>query len=151
MGTTARLEDLKRDLARLERKRTGSPRGTHTADGGRGREAEHPGQIPSRGWMDVLWRAWGEVGEANLFLIAGGVTYAVLLALFPGLAALVWLYGLVFAPSQIEKQIGTLSGTLPAETLELLSRQLHSLVEAVHLALGRSSASCWRYGAHPAA
>jgi hypothetical protein len=42
MGTTARLEDLKRDLARLEQKRTGSPRGTHTADGGRGREAEHP-------------------------------------------------------------------------------------------------------------
>ena len=74
MSTTARLDDLKRDLARLERKRTGSPRQGRTAEGGRGREAEHPGQIPSRGWMDVLWRAWGEVGEANLFLIAGGVT-----------------------------------------------------------------------------
>ena len=41
--------------------------------------------------MDVLWRAWGEVGEANLFLIAGGVTYALILALFPGLAALLRL------------------------------------------------------------
>jgi membrane protein len=88
MRTTARLDDLKRDLARLERKRTGSPRQGRTAEGGRGREAEHPGQIPSRGWMDVLWRAWGEVGEANLFLIAGGVTYALILALFPGLAGL---------------------------------------------------------------
>jgi membrane protein len=136
MSTTARLEDLKRDLARLEGKPTGSPREAHTADGGRGREAEHPGQIPSRGWMDVLWRAWGEVGEANLFLIAGGVTYAILLALFPGLAALVSLYGLVFDPSQIEKQIGALSGILPAETLELLSQQLHSLVEASGSALG---------------
>jgi len=114
MSTTARLENLKHDLARLERKRTGSPRQGRTVDeGGRGREAEHPGQIPSRGWMDVLSRAWGEVGDANLFLIAGGVTYALILALFPGLAALVSLYGLVFDPSQIEKQIGALSGILP--------------------------------------
>jgi membrane protein len=45
--------------------------------------------------MDVLWRAWREVSEQNLFLIAGGVTYAILLALFPGLASLVSLYGLV--------------------------------------------------------
>jgi len=86
--------------------------------------------------MDVLWRAWGEVGEANLFLIAGGVTYALILALFPGLAALVSLYGLVFDPSQIEKQVGALSGVLPAQTQELLSQQLHSLVEASGGALG---------------
>jgi hypothetical protein len=45
MSTAARLDDLKRDLARLERKRTGSPRQGRTAKGGRGREAEHPGQI----------------------------------------------------------------------------------------------------------
>ena len=137
MSTTARLNDLKRDLARLERKRTGSPRQGRTVDeGGRGREEEHPGQIPSRGWMDVLWRAWGEVGEANLFLIAGGVTYALILALFPGLAALVSLYGLVFNPSQIEQQIGALSSILPAQTQELLSQQLHSLVAASSGALG---------------
>jgi membrane protein len=137
MSTTARLNDLKRDLARLERKRTGSPRQGRTVDeGGRGREAEHPGQIPTRGWMDVLWRAWGEVGDANLFLIAGGVTYALILALFPGLAALVSLYGLVFDPSQIETQVGALSGILPAQTQELLSQQLHSLVTASSGALG---------------
>jgi membrane protein len=86
--------------------------------------------------MDVLWRAWGEVGEANLFLIAGGVTYALILALFPGLAALVSLYGLVFDPSQIEQQIGALSSILPAQTQELLSQQLHSLVAASSGALG---------------
>ena len=99
MSTTARRYDLKRDLARLKRKRTGSPRQGRTVDeGGRGRDAEHPGQIPSRGWLDVLWRSWGEVGEANLFLIPGGVTYALILALFPGLAALVSLYGWCSTP-----------------------------------------------------
>jgi membrane protein len=84
MSSEARLEELKRDLAHLRSdKRTGS------GERGRGRAAHHPGDIPPKGWKDVLWRAWGEVSDQNLFLIAGGVTYAILLALFPGLAALV--------------------------------------------------------------
>ena len=39
MSTTARLEDLKRDLARLERKWTDSRRDSLTVEGDRGREA----------------------------------------------------------------------------------------------------------------
>jgi membrane protein len=132
MSSDARLEQLQRDLARL--RPTGKP--AKGGDGGRGREADHPGEIPPRGWKDILWRAWGEVSEQNLFLIAGGVTYAVLLALFPGLAALVSLYGLVFDTGQIERQVGALSGVLPAQTQELLSQQLHSLVQASNGALG---------------
>ena len=97
MSTVDRLEELKRDLGHLlDRKRAG--RGY--SGGGRGREAEHPGEIPPRGWKDVVWRSWNEISDQNLFLIAGGVTYAVLLALFPGLAALVSLYGLAFDAGQ---------------------------------------------------
>jgi membrane protein len=138
MSSDARLEQLQQDLARL-RAPAKSRRGTDAGCGheaGRGREADHPGEIPPRGWKDVLWRAWGEVSEQNLFLIAGGVTYAVLLALFPGLAALVSLYGLIFDAGQIERQVAALSGVLPAQTQELLSQQLHSLVEASGGALG---------------
>jgi membrane protein len=60
----------------------------------------------------------------------------VLLALFPGLAALVSLYGLAFDTAQIEKQVAALSGVLPAQTQELLSQELHSLVESSGGALG---------------
>jgi membrane protein len=80
--------------------------------------------------------AWGEISDQNLFLIAGGVTYAVLLGLFPGLAALVSLYGLVFDVGQIEKQVAALSGVLPAQTQELLSQELHSLVQGSSGTLG---------------
>jgi membrane protein len=90
MSSDARLEQLQQDLARL---RDPSEPAKSNGDG-RGREADHPGEIPLPGWKDILWRAWGEVSEQNLFLVAGGVTYALLLALFPGLAALVSLYGL---------------------------------------------------------
>ena len=134
MRIDARLEELKQDLAQL-RERGGS-KTKQVAHGGRGREADRPGEIPLPGWKDILWRAWAEVSDQNLFLIAGGVTYAVLLALFPGLAALVSLYGLAFDAAQIEKQVAALSGVLPAQTQELLSQQLHSLVEASSSALG---------------
>jgi membrane protein len=138
MNTLARLEELKRNLAQLERKER--PSKVAGGSDGRGREADHPGEIPPRGWMDIMWRSWGEISETNLFLIAGGVTYAILLALFPGLAALVSLYGLVLDASQIDKQVGTLSEILPAETQQLLVEQLHKLVEASSGALGIGAA-----------
>jgi membrane protein len=132
MSSDARLEQLQQDLARLR----GPSKPAKGREGGRGREADHPGEIPPRGWKDILWRAWGEVSEQNIFLIAGGVTYAVLLALFPGLAALVSLYGLVFDTGRIERQVAALSGVLPAQTQDLLSQQLHALVQTSNGALG---------------
>ena len=59
-----------------------------------------------------------------------------LLALFPGLASLVSLYGLVLDASQIEKQVSSLSGILPAQTQQLLTDQLHQLVESSSGTLG---------------
>jgi membrane protein len=106
----------------------------------RGRNAERPQDIPAPGWKDVLWRAWRTFSENNLFLVAGGVTYAILLALFPGLAALVSLYGLLMDPRQIENQIGMLGGVLPDQTLKLLSDELHQLAAASTGTLGISAA-----------
>jgi membrane protein len=50
------------------------------------------------------------------------------------------LYGLVFDPSQIEKQIASLTGVLPEQALQMLSDELHSLVSASKGALGLSAA-----------
>lgn len=97
---------------------------------GRGREAEGPEQIPPRGWMDVLKRAWGANSEKNLSLVAGGVTYYVLLALFPALAALVSIYGLVADPHTIETEMNSMSGLLPGDAQHLILSELQSLVNA---------------------
>ncbi len=75
------------------------------SDRARGREATRPQDIPARGWWDVLWRSWQEMSDNNIFLISGGVTYSILLALFPALAALVSIYGLLLDPGQIEQQV----------------------------------------------
>jgi membrane protein len=135
MNSSRRLGELRRDLTSL----AGRPSHSGDHDTARGRDAERPGEIPSRGWLDVIWRAWGEVGDANLFLVAGGVTYAVLLALFPGLAALIALYGLVLDPSQIEQQVAARSGVLPEQTRHLLVDELHKLAAASNSMLGLSA------------
>nr|WP_294521890.1 YihY/virulence factor BrkB family protein [uncultured Rhodopila sp.] len=105
----------------------------------RGRSASHPGQIPAPGWRDILVRSWGEVSENNIFLVSGGVTYAVLLALFPALAALVSIYGLVLDPVQVEHQVEALSNVLPPESTQMIADQLHKLVSASTGSLGLSA------------
>jgi membrane protein len=84
----------------------------------------------------VAWRSWQEVSDNNIFLIAGGVTYAVVLALFPGLAALVSIYGLLLDPAQIERQMAALTGILPDQSRQMLTDELHQLASASSGALG---------------
>src|SRR5580692_4845565 len=136
MSNQARVQDLRRDLDALT-----NGRRPQTESGARGRDAEHPGRIPARGWADILWRCWQEVSDANLFLVAGGVTYAILLALFPGLAALVAIYGLVLDPSQVEKQVTALSGVLPEQSQQMLADEVHKLVSTSSGTLGLSAAA----------
>jgi membrane protein len=96
----------------------------------RGHEADAPWQIPARGWADILRRAWKDTAERNLSLVAGGVTYYLLLALFPALAALVSVYGLVANPAGVTKSVQSLSGMLPPSTVQLIGDRLAQLVSA---------------------
>jgi membrane protein len=102
----------------------------------RGRDADAPWQIPVRGWADILHRAWKGTADRNLSLVAGGVTYYLLLALFPGLAALVSVYGLVANPAGAAKSVQSLSGMLPPSAVELIGDELTQLASASSQSLG---------------
>lgn len=56
---------------------------------GRGRDAHRATAIPFAGWKDILWRTYGQVSKDRVLLVAAGVTFYALLALFPALTALV--------------------------------------------------------------
>ncbi len=141
MSTSPRLERLKRDLDVISPREAAKPPPTSLSpQQDRGRNASDPRQIPMPGWKDILLRAWGEVSGNNIFLIAGGVTYAGVLALFPALAALVAIYGLLLDPAQIEQQVATLSNVLPAETSQMIGDELHKLVTASQGSLGIGAA-----------
>jgi membrane protein len=93
----------------------------------RGRGANRPGEIPPLGWKDILIRAYRSISEDRVTQLAAGVTYYVLLALFPSIAALVSIYGLVADPNDIGAQLAALAGTIPRAAIDLISDQLHRL------------------------
>lgn len=94
----------------------------------RGRDARGPLQLTWRGWKDIIWRIWYEIGEDRVMLIAAGATFYLLLALFPFLAAFVSLYGFVADPRTIGEHIAFLGGLLPSGGVDLIEAQLKSLV-----------------------
>jgi membrane protein len=96
-------------------------------EGGRGRSAEKPTQIPAMGWKDILYRVKDEISGDRIGTIAAGTTFFVLLALFPALGALVSLYGLIADPVTINEHLNDLRGYLPAAVLDLVGQELTRL------------------------
>ena len=90
----------------------------------RGRTAATPSDIPAKGWLDIGWRVVGGIQEDRVLLVAAGVTFYGLLALFPAIAALVSLYGLFTDPASIGEQLRLLSGFLPDGALEVIGDQV---------------------------
>ena len=90
---------------------------------GRGRHASHPLQIPWRGWYDILWRTYREMQSDRLLSIAGGVSFFVLLAIFPAITALVSAYGLFFSPSVITNNLSLLNDIVPDNVLSIVHEQ----------------------------
>ncbi len=93
-----------------------------------GRSATTPSEIPAKGLWSVLKRVYREVNEDRVMLTAAGVTFYLLLALFPALAAFVSIYGVVADPTTIADHIAFLGGFLPSGGIDLIEAQLKALV-----------------------
>jgi membrane protein len=101
-----------------------------------GREADRPGEIPSRGWWQIARRVKAQIKHDRLSIIAAGVAFYGLLAVFPGLVALVALYGLFADPAMVERHAASLSAMLPPDAAQVLMTQLHDLAATDQTALG---------------
>jgi membrane protein len=100
-----------------------------------GRDAERPGEIPPRGWFAILKRVKAEVKEDNVTLLAAGVAFYAMLAIFPAIIAVVTVYGMVADPAQVESQVNEFAKGLPAGAGELITEQLSNVVNAGRQAL----------------
>jgi membrane protein len=121
--------------ASLSRSTVMSPAGYDAAEPGRGRLATAPNRIPARGWRDILWRTWKEANEDQLQIIAAGVTFYGLLAIFPALAAFVSLYGLFADVSTVQKQLQQIRAILPPGAVDLVGREMLRLATTHHASL----------------
>jgi membrane protein len=113
--------------------------GLAAAEGDRGRSAHAPTQIPARGWKDVLWRTWKEVGEDDVMTVARSIAFSGILALFPALAAFVSIYGLFADVNTARQHLSTLTGIVPAEVMTLLGEQMVRIAAQKDANLGFTS------------
>jgi membrane protein len=94
-----------------------------------------PARIPLREWGAILVRAGKEFGQDQIASVSGSIAYAVIVAIFPAMAALVSLYGLFADPGEIRHQLAMLNGIMPGGALELVKNQLSRIAASRHSGL----------------
>ena len=90
--------------------------------------------------VHTLVEAWQRSRRAHLGFIAAGLAYYGILALVPGLIALVSVYGIVADASDVTSLIDALGDTTPAEVLDFLRAQLNDIVDSPSGGLGLGAA-----------
>ena len=101
-----------------------------------GAGAETPSEIPARGWKQIFKRVYAGIGDDRVMAEAAAVTYYALLAIFPAIASLISLYGLIADPAEIGKHLTALGGVVPAGGMQIISDQIKSLTSSPQKALG---------------
>lgn len=104
-----------------------------------GRNAARPSEFPKKAWKSVLLRVWTGMGRDHLSVVSAGVAFFALLAIFPAIAALIALYGLVADPSQITQSMEAVRPLLPPDVYTMISDQVQQLLSAERSSLGFAS------------
>jgi membrane protein len=120
-----------------------SNRGRSLASVGAGDSSNKPDHASPPRVKRAVWRiavgAWRRFQRDNASLVAAGIAFYVLLAVFPALAVFVSIYGLFADANTIQQQTQTAMSVMPAQGAQLLGDSLHSLVSqprtSINLAL----------------
>lgn len=79
------------------------------------------------------------IDEKNVSLIAAGVAFYSILAVFPAAAAIIALWGVIGDPGQALAEVAEFKALLPLEVFDLITAQLTALIGADPLTLGWAS------------
>jgi membrane protein len=89
--------------------------------------------------VQIASNIWRAISADNISLLAAGVAFYALLALFPGLAFIVAMFGLVSDPAQIQQQLLSLKDVLPAQAWAAVDAQLTVLTRQTSATLSLAS------------
>jgi membrane protein len=95
---------------------------------GQGHSAPTPSEIPKAGWWSICKRVYASLNRKNVSILAAGVAFYAMLSLFPALAALVAIYGLIADPATVQQQIHAIHGIIPGEAQQVIETYLKSIV-----------------------
>jgi len=89
-----------------------------------------------RGGWRLLMSIWRASSARHVDLIAAGVAFYAMLAIFPAVAAIIALWGFVSDPGVIRTQLELLRSFVPEQALALLEGQVSDLIAANDSTLG---------------
>ena len=94
-----------------------------------------PREIDCSGWKKVLKRAKVLIVQDNITIISAGVAFYAFLAIFPGIMAILSIYGLTTDAQSVQKQITSLAEVMPEETISIIERRVNNLMNTSTSAL----------------
>lgn len=121
--------ELRRERPQPLPARAPTPEDFDAQEPGRGRLAQRPEHIPRKGWTDIFWRLGVSYFGDRVGFLAGGVTFFVMLSLFPTLAAFVTIYGLFADPTEASARLYFLYSVMPVDVAKFLSGEMQRLAE----------------------
>ncbi len=92
------------------------------------RYAPSPWHFGARVWLAAVKRVAANFFEHRLSLTAAGVAFFGFLSLFPAIAALVLIYGLISDPAELNAHVQSLSSFMPQQVVSVFSDRLESVV-----------------------
>jgi membrane protein len=108
--------------------------------GARGRRAKRPKDMPKPGWRDILLRTYAGMTNDHVSIVAAGVAFYGLLALFPAIVAIISIAGLVMDPSAVQAQLAELSAVLPDTAASIITDQASEVASNAGTGLGLAAA-----------
>ena len=90
--------------------------------------------------LRILLCVWRSISADNISLLAAGVAFYMLLAIFPALVFIVAMFGLLADPDQVREWLVSLQGVLPAEAWNAIDAQVVVLMGQNSTSLSLASA-----------
>ncbi len=105
-------------------------------DAAAGAKPQPSGRAGGRGWWTLLRNTYREMGADHVGLIAAGIAFYALTAIFPGIVVMMAIAGLVMDPGAVQQQLQGLSQFLPQEAAAVVLDQAVSLAGSQEGGLG---------------
>ncbi len=101
-----------------------------------GRYANHPNRIPWAGWQQILSRTLATIIDVDTSLRCAGSAFFSFLSIFPAVACLVLIYGLVATPASLNDQLEVMGPVIPQWLYVVIQQRLQDLLNQREVGLG---------------
>jgi membrane protein len=104
-------------------------------------KVDSPTDISLSGWKAILTNVKDQIKENNVIIVSAGVGFFGFLAIFPGIMALVSIFGLTMDPQLIDDQLSRISYMVPEEVYGIIEQRVENFINTSGQTLGWGTAA----------